>query len=519
MKDEISIEIMLDNPNNSMRKREKIQSIDPPVDSPTATLSCFSDYDMHEEYDQNMEDESYLGFHVPQSDLFEETDALEFDQSTMIRMKQEIKNWKRERQELLKLRKVVTKQQQQQDELETKLKVYQRQQGHSQGGPEDPNGHYVHSLNIDEILRRNLNCFPEDEVAIQLEESQSMLEEIKKQVHDLQEELIEVRNDKERLKSEHFTIREIFQDQLNVAEDQLEAERRKREDVMNVHKLQLELQQMRAKEDEEEWDSQVQFWKQQFEEAQKQLQDEGGALQTEQGEHQLQVQGDRVDDDNDNVLTGEQVKKSKQDEGLPSQSLETVQEEQHGEEQGISVKREDTHDVSWEESTAQNAGAESMRQSDNASNEANEAIDKLEKELSESKSKYLESGARLTKLETVIHEMAISQQAMVQKIQSVVQLLQKTQQEKEKLKKEKITLLKRNKRETEKLKKGKLNLEIQGVGRLLQKTKQENEMLKKEKLTWLQKTKREHDKLKMEKQALEKQRKEKLTMMTRNAHR
>lgn len=561
MTDQISIEIMLDNPN-SMRKREKIQSIDPPVDSPTATLSCFSDYDMHEEDDQNVEEE-HLVSHVPQL-VDDETSSSECDQSSMIRMRQEMKNWKREREELLKLRKVVTNQQRHHEELETKLEVYQRQQGHKQTGPKDPNGHKVHNLGIDEIVRRSLNCFPEDELAFQLEEVESMLEASEKEVHQLQDTLIVIRSDKERSEKEHNIIREELQKQLKAAEDRLKAERRKREDAMNVHKLQVELQQMRAREDDEEWDSEVQFWKQKFEAAQRK--GDHVSLGTVEQEQPGQERVDCVQADNENGQVKIQENELEQEEDSPGQSLETVQEEQHGQEKGVSIKRENHDNVQEEECTALLQDDENKRQSDSESNEKNEIIAQLQNEISERKSKYQESGARLTKLETVIREMASDQQTMVHKIQSVVQLLQKTRKENEKLKKEKVTLLLKTRRETEKLKKEKLdleaqeaqdvvqtlektkqeneklkkeklallhktkreaeklkkeklNLEIQSVVRLLEKTKQENEKLKKEKETWLRKTKRENVKLKKEKQTLEKQRKEKLTMMTRHSKR
>ncbi|KAL3935087.1 MAG: hypothetical protein SGBAC_009325 [Bacillariaceae sp.] len=536
-----------------------------PSNSPTATLSCFSDYDMHEEDDQNVEEEHLIS-HVPQL-ADDETSSSECDQSSMIQMRQEMRNWKREREELLKLRKVVTNQQRYQEDLETKLEVYQRQQGHKQGGPKDPNGHKVHNLGVDEIVRRSLNCFPEDELAFQLEEVESMLEASEKEVHQLQDALIEIRSDKERSEKENDIIREALQKRLKAAEDQLKAERRKREDAMNVHKLQVELQQMRAREDDEEWDSEVQFWKQKFEAAQRK--GDHVSLGTMEQEQPGQERVDCVQADNENGSVKVQEHESEQEEDSPSQSLETVQEEQHGQEEGVSIKREN-HDNAqgeeWEHCTALMQDDENKRQSDSETYEKNEIIAQLQKEISERKSRYQESGVRLTKLETVIREMASDQQTMVQKIQSVVQLLQKirkeneklkkekvtlllktrreteklkkekldveaqeaqdvvqtlekTKQENEKLKKEKLALLHKTKREAEKLKKEKLNLEIQSVVRLLEKTKRENEKLKKEKQTWLQKTKRENIKLKKEKQTLEKQRKEKLTMMTRHSKR
>lgn len=242
MRNEIAIEIMSDYPHS---KQTKIQ-MDPPVDSPTATLSCFSDGDMKEDEDQNMEP-GVLVSHLPQSPLaarheIHDSFSIDADDSMMNdQTKHEMENWKRERQELLKLRTVVVKQQEQQQELETQLQVYRRT---NESEPRDPNGHHVPSLSnrIDEIVWRNLNCFPEDEIAGQLQEVQMQLEASQKRVQDLQDELIDSRQNNEKSIQENLREQEKLQDQLKTAQEQLEMERRKREDVMNVHKLQVDLQ-------------------------------------------------------------------------------------------------------------------------------------------------------------------------------------------------------------------------------------------------------------------------------------
>jgi len=432
MTGEISIEIMLDSqdhPNNSL---EQELNKDSPLNSPTATLSCISNHDSQEEDNKSFkrDDDGWVGKRrdsasrptmlMPSSKtttnrMISETtvpptntaSTQDFDQPTMNRMRQDFDNWKRERHELLKLRKLVRKQEQQQEELQAQLKA-QKERGqvpykHSQ---RDTYGTIAQSIvtdigdKISHTSKKKQNSFPEDEISCQLEEMQSNLKASQQQVHDLQDQLLELRTDKERSKENQRRTQDTFEYQLNEVREQLDAERQDKGNIILGHEERLKAQQMKAEEQQNELNFKIQFWKQQHEKSQQQLQEQPAT--DPKGHPTKQGQETCKEDNRDKGPKGKVDNSSKQSNEQKEQLKSNPEEEK-------------------------------------------DTISKLQKELSGTKAKYEELKGRLANLEFVIQDMACNE-TLVQKILGVIKLLQKTKRENEKLKKEKLTLMTRSAR-------------------------------------------------------------------------